>query len=278
MSFLDALTSEFPFIRNALIAGLIASASFGVIGTYVVARRISYIAAAIAHSVLGGIGFAIFASRTFDLPWLTPTVGALAAALLSALVIGLVTLYSSEREDTIIGAVWATGMAVGILFLYYSPAPRVEAMTYLFGDVLIISNAELLGVTALAVAVLAIGLFFYNKFVAICFDDEFVSLRGVNVGAYYLLLLGLTAVSIVLLVKLVGIVMAIAMLTIPPAIASRFATRLWQMMLLAILISCLFISTGLVASYQLNTPGGPTIILIAASLYTLTLLVEKVRS
>lgn len=278
MSFLEALTSDFPFIRNALVAGLIASASFGVIGTYVVARRISYIAAAIAHSVLGGIGLAIYTSRTFDLPWLTPTVGALSAALFSALVIGLVSLYSSEREDTIIGAVWATGMAVGILFLFYAPAPRVEAMTFLFGDVLIISNTELLGVTALALAVLAIGLFFYNKFVAICFDDEFVSLRGVNVAAWYLLLLGLTAVSIVLLVKLVGIVMAIAMLTIPPAIASRFATRLWQMMLLAIAISAALISAGLVTSYQIDTPGGPTIILIAAALYAVTLLIERIRA
>ncbi|MFV1994881.1 MAG: metal ABC transporter permease, partial [Verrucomicrobiales bacterium] len=142
-SFLDALTSELPFLRNALIAGLVASTSFGVVGTYVVARRISYIAASIAHSVLGGIGAAVYFQRTFDLPWLTPIVGALGAALFAAAVIGLVSLHANEREDTVIGAIWATGMASGLLFLHYAPPPTIDATSYFFADILIISNHQL---------------------------------------------------------------------------------------------------------------------------------------
>jgi zinc transport system permease protein len=230
-SFLDALTGDLPFIRNALIAGLIASASFGVVGTYVVARRISYIAASIAHSVLGGIGAALYFQRAHGITWLHPILGALVAALLAALVIGLVSLYAEEREDTIIGAIWATGMAIGLLFLHFTPPPAVDAMSYFFGDILIISHSELIA----------------------------VSLR-------------LTAVTVVLLVTLVGIILAIALLTIPAAIASRFASRLWQMMLLSVILSAVFISGGLGVSFQAETPTGPTIIIFAAAAYFISLL------
>lgn len=270
-TFFEALTGDLPFIRNALIAGLVASASFGVIGTYVVARRISYIAASIAHSVLGGIGAALYFQRVHGIEWLHPILGALFAALLSALIIGFVTLHGEEREDTVIGAIWATGMAVGLLFLHFTPPPA-NAMSYFFGEILIISQPELITVGLLGLVVMAAGIFYYNKFVAICFDEEFALLRGVNVSAYYLLLLCLTAVSVVLLVTLVGIILAIALLTIPAAIASRFAGRLWQMMLLAVILSGTFISTGLALSYQLEIPTGSTIIVIAAVVYFISLL------
>ncbi len=276
-SFFDALTSDLPFIRNALFAGLIASAAFGVVGTYVVARRISYIAASIAHSVLGGIGAALYLQRAHGFSWLHPIVGALAAALLSALIIGLVSLYANEREDTIIGAIWATGMAAGLLFLHYTPPPAIDAMSFFFADILIISTDELKAVAALAAVVLAIGILYYNKFVAICFDEEFARIRGVNVSGYYLLLLGLTAISVVLLVTLVGIILAIALLTLPAALASRFALRLWQMMIIAILLSAAFVGSGLATSYRLETPTGPTIILIAAAAYFAVLLGERLR-
>lgn len=272
-SFWEALTGDLPFIRNALIAGLIASASFGVVGTYVVARRISYIAASIAHSVLGGIGAALYLQRAHGIAWLHPILGALVAALLSALVIGLVSLYAEEREDTVIGAIWATGMAVGLLFLHFTPPPAVDAMSYFFGDILIISRSELVAVSVLGFFVMAIGIYYYHKFVAICFDEEFALLRGVNVSGYYILLLGLTAVSVVLLVTLVGIILAIALLTIPAAIASRFTSRLWQMMLLSVILSAVFISGGLGVSYQVETPTGPTIIILAAAAYFISLLV-----
>ena len=244
-------------------------------GTYVVARRISYIAASIAHSVLGGIGAALYLQRAHGIDWLHPIYGALIAALLSALIIGLVTLHAEEREDTVIGAIWATGMAVGLLFLHFTPPPAVDAMSYFFGEILIISQSELVAVGILGLVVMAVGIFYYNKFVAICFDEEFALLRGVNVSAYYILLLCLTAVSVVLLVTLVGIILAIALLTIPAAIASRFAGRLWRMMVLAVVLSGTFISGGLALSYQIETPTGPTIIIIAAAVYFISLLGGK---
>lgn len=276
-TFIEALTGDVPFIRNALIAGLIASASFGVVGAYVVARRISYIAASISHSVLGGIGAALYLQRAHGVAWMHPILGALAAALLSALVIGLVSLHANEREDTVIGAIWAAGMAAGLLFIHYTPPPAVDAMSYFFGDILITSHTELAMVAGLGVIVMGTGLFYYNKFVAICFDEEFALLRGVNVSGYYLLLLCLTAVSVVLLVTLVGIILAIALLTLPAAIASRFAHRLWQMMLVAIAFSGVFISSGLALSYQIESPTGPTIIIIASLAYFAVLSGEKIR-
>ncbi|MFV1996006.1 MAG: metal ABC transporter permease [Verrucomicrobiales bacterium] len=277
-NFLEALTGDLPFIRNALIAGLIASASFGVVGTYVVARRISYIAASIAHSVLGGIGAAVYFQRTFDLPWLTPMVGALVAALFAAAIIGLVSLHADEREDTVIGAIWATGMASGLLFLHYAPPPAVDATSYFFADILIISNHQLVRLALLGALVVALGLYFYNRFVAICFDEEFARIRGVRVSAWYLLLLGLTAVSVVILVTLVGIILAIALLTLPAAIASRFSNRLWQMMLLSIAICAVLITSGLVLSFQVDSPSGPTIILLSALVYFTILGVDFLRS
>lgn len=267
--FIQALTDPaIPFLRYALITGLLASIAFGVMGSYVVVKKISYLAGAIAHCVLGGIGLALFLQRKIGIAWAHPTLGAIVAALLAAVIVGWVNLKAREREDTVIGAIWAVGMAVGILFLAITPG-YVDPMSYLFGNILLISPRDIATVAGLDVLVLGLAFLFYNNFLAVCFDPDFAALRGVKIHRYYLLLLLLTALTIVLLISIVGIVMVVAMLTLPPAIASHFTRRLTTLFALSTALSAAFCTAGLAASYSADLPGGATIILIAGSTYLL---------
>jgi zinc transport system permease protein len=278
IEFWDALTDpSVSFLRCSLIVGLLASVSLGIVGSYVVTRRITYIAAAISHCVLGGVGAALYASAVYGLAWCHPMYGALAAALLSAIVIGLVSLYARQREDTVISAVWAIGMAIGLVFFAKTPG-YVDPMSYLFGNILLISSHDVWIVAMMDLVVVVIGLGFYPKFLALCFDDEFTELRGVKVKFFYLLLLCLTALTVVLLVRVVGIVLVIALLTLPAAVASHFARQLWQMMALAIVFCMLFVTTGLAISYPTQSPSGPVIILIAGATYLLVTLVSWLKT
>jgi len=255
-----------PFARYALIAGVLASLSFGIVGTYVVTRRITYIAGAISHSVLGGIGAALYASHELGWTWCKPIHGAVLSALLSAVVIGLVSLYGRQREDTIIGSIWAIGMAVGLLFIG-ATAGYVDPMSYLFGNILLIGRHDLWLIAGLDIFVIGLSVLFYNKLQAVCFDEEFARLRGLRVERYYLLLLCLTALTVVLLVTVVGIVMVVALLTLPAAVAGLFARRMWQMMVLSVAFSLLFTVAGVGCSFVYDLSTGPTIIVIAGVVY-----------
>jgi zinc transport system permease protein len=264
------------FLRYALVAGLLASVSLGIVGSYVVTRRITYIAAAISHCVLGGIGAALYLKAVAGWTWCDPIFGAIVAALLSAVIIGLVSLYARQREDTVISAVWAIGMAIGLLFFAKTPG-YVDPMSYLFGDILLISKGDVWLVAVLDAVVVALGLGFYPKLLALCFDEEFAELRGVKTKLYYMLLLCLTALTVVLLIRVVGIVLVIALVTLPAAVAGQFARQLWQMMALAVLASMLFVSLGIALSYPTNLPSGPVIILIAGAAYLLAALLVRLR-
>ena len=257
---------KYTFLQYALLAGVLASVACGVVGTYVVTRRISYIAGSISHCVLAGMGAARYGAARYGWEWLTPLYGAIVAALLAALIIGIVSLRAKQREDTVIGALWAIGMAIGLLFIAKTPG-YIEPMSYLFGNILLISEFDLWMVLVLDVLVVGIATLFYHKFLAVCFDEEFARLRGVRTDLYYLLLLCLTALTVVLLVRVVGIVMVIALLTLPAAVARNFAKGLWQMMVLATLFCIAFIGSGLAISYNNDLPSGPTIIVIAGLVY-----------
>ena len=268
--FFEALADpHMPVVRYALIAGLLASVAFGVVGSYVVARRITYIAGAIAHLVLGGIGVAVYIEHHWEWRWLDPMHGAVASAVVAAIVIGFTSLYANQREDTVIGAMWAVGMAAGIIFLNLTPGYLQDPMNYLFGNILLISRTDLWWILALDVLVVGLGLLFYNKLLATCFDEEFARVRGINVRAYYMLLLVMTALTVVLLMKVVGLIMVIAMLILPAAVASQFARRMWQMMVIAVLFCMIFTSSGLAVSYNYDIPTGPTIIVQAGGIYGL---------
>ncbi len=204
---------QYPFLQNALLTGLLAGVACGVIGTYIVVRRISYIAGGIAHSVLAGLGAAFYLQRVHHWSALQPVYGALVVAVIAAITIGLVSLKARQREDTAISALWAVGMAIGIVFISMTPGYNEELMGYLFGNILLVSSSELWMLGGLDVIIVVLGLLFYNQFLAVCFDQEFARLRGMNVEFFYLLLLALAALTVVILATVVGIVMVVALLT-----------------------------------------------------------------
>lgn len=275
VEFIAALTDpSLPFIRYAVVTGLLAAIPFGIIGTYVVVRRISYIAGAISHCILGGVGAGLYVQNAMGVSWFGPLHGAIVVALLAAVILSLVSFFAKQREDSVIGALWAAGMGVGLLFLAKTPG-YVDPMSYLFGNILLITQSDIFFVLVLDILVVGVVSIFYNNFLAICFDDEYAGLRGVSTHWYYLVLLCLTALTIVLLVRVVGIVMVIALLTLPAAIAGNFAGSVRQMMVLATLLCAVFIVAGLSTSYSLDLPSGPVIIVIAAAVYLVVVVGKK---
>lgn len=266
LEFWSAVAQQ-PLARNAVVAALLVSLSCGVVGTYVVVRRITYIAAGVAHCVLGGMGAARYLQTVHGWQFLHPIYGALAAALLAAAVIGVMSLKSREREDSAISAVWSVGMASGVLFIYATPGYTQDLMGYLFGNILLVTRQHLYLILALDVVVLALVYYWFEEFQAVCFDEEFARTRNIRVSAFYILLLGLTALTVVALSVIVGIVLVIALLTLPAALAGRFASSLAHMMALATGLCALFCLAGLTISYGPDLPAGPTIIMIAGACY-----------
>jgi zinc transport system permease protein len=184
----------------------------------------------------------------------------------AALILGLVSIYAHEREDTVISALWVLGMAAGIILIAKTPG-YTDPMSYLFGNILMITSADVWVVLVLDLIIVTLGIVFYNRLQALCFDEEFARLRGINTRLLYLLLLVLTALTIVLLVRIVGIIMVVALLSLPAAIAGQFCGRLWQMMTAAAGLSMICIACGLYISFSLDLPGGATIVLLTGALY-----------
>jgi zinc transport system permease protein len=267
--FLQALSTH-AFLQHALAAGLLASVGCGVVGTYVVVKRIAFLAGGIAHAVLGGMGVAYYLGAD-------PFWGALAAALATALVVGWVSLRWREHEDTLVGALWAVGMAVGILFLSRTPGYGVDLMSYLFGNILMVTREDLYLMAAIDAGILVLVAVFYKPFLAVCFDDELARLRGVRVEVVYLLLLAMVAVTVVLLIRVVGLILVIALLTLPAAIAAQYVGSLGRMMLLATALGAVFTSSGLALSYAPDLPSGATIIVLAGLAYLASTLAQSVR-
>jgi zinc transport system permease protein len=256
----------FPFIRNALFAGLLSSVLFGIIGSAVTVRRIASLAGAVSHAVLGGIGLALFVSAVGLIPGFPPIAGALIFAVLSAFVIGMVSLKAKQREDTVINAIWAIGMSLGVLFMAKTPG-YTDPSAYLFGNILLISNRDLLLMAILDLVVLFLAWRFYPQIEAASFDEEFARIRGVPTDRVFLILVTVTALAIVLLQTFVGIVMVIAMLTLPAGSAGTFSRSLGGMMLLSCVFSAVFSVCGLAAGWFFDLPVGAVTVIIAGVVF-----------
>jgi len=276
-----AALSTHPFLQRALAAAMLASVASGVVGSYVVARRITAIAGGISHCLLGGMGVARYLQVTRGWDWLQPLHGAVVAAIVAAVIIGVVSIRWNEREDTVISALWAVGMAVGVLFISRTPGYGQDLMSYLFGNILMVSSKDLWLVAGLDAVVIALAVAFHEQLLGVCFDDEFARIRGVRAEGYYLLLLGLTALTVVLLVTVVGLVMVIALLSLPAAIGMQLGRSLRQVMVVATALSAAFTISGLVLSYGADLPAGATSIVIAGMCYLVVLagvgLVRRLR-
>lgn len=271
---LNALIDN-PFVLMAFWACLLSSFASGIIGSFVVIKRISFIAGSIAHSVLAGMGLCLWLQRTYGLAWLDPIWGAFLSAIGSALLLGWIHLNYRQREDAVIAAIWSTGTAIGMIFLAITPGTNVELLNYLFGNILWTEPKDLIRLAILNGAVLAIVAFYYQKFLALCFDEEQTLLQGVAVRKLYLLLLSLVAVSTVLLMQIIGTMLVIALLTVPATLASLFTHRLLTIMGIATVFSAAFSLLGLTTAYTLNWPPAATIALLAALSYLLLLPIKK---
>jgi zinc transport system permease protein len=271
LTFIEAVQSN-PLLLSAIIAGLLASVVSGIIGSYVVVKRIVFISGGISHSVLSGIGICLWLERTRGITWATPLLGSLIAAIISAFIIGWIHLHYRQREDSIIAALWSVGMATGILFISQTPGFNVELTNFLIGNILWVSPTDLFILSLLDLFILTTVLCLHKRFLAICFDEEQAQLQGIPVNGLYLLLLMLTAISIVLLIQVVGIILVMTMLTIPAAIANLFTVRLSRMMIIAIGLSSFFVISGTASAFHFDWPGGATIALVAGVGYVLALL------
>jgi zinc transport system permease protein len=248
---------QFEFMQNALIAGLLASVICGIMGTLVVVNRIVFLSGGIAHASYGGIGLAFF----FGWPYM---IGTLGFSLLAALVMAAVALRAKHRSDAVIGVIWAVGMAVGVILLDLTPGYNVDLMSYLFGSILAVSDSDLWSMLIVVVVMMGTVTYFYDDYLAMSYDEEFAMIRGVRVKFLYFLLISLLAVSIVMIIQVVGLILVIALLTIPPFIAEKHAKSLIQMILFSCVLSIIFTLTGLWLSYAFNLTSGASIILVAA--------------
>ncbi len=264
LSFFEAIIN-FGFMQNALFAGILASILCGVTGTFVVVKRISYIAGGIAHSALGGVGVAYYFG-------LNPLWGAFIAAVLSAMIIGIIKLRSNQHIDTVISALWSIGMATGIIFMSLKPGYNSDLMVYLFGNILLVDKGNLVILSFLNIAVLITVVVFYRQLISISFDKEFSRIRGLKVDVLYLLLLLLIAVTVVVLLQVVGLILLIALLTLPAAIAGLFSKSFGRVMVLAVVFGGVFTMAGIYFSFSWNLPSGATIIVIAGIFYLISLL------
>ena len=268
-SFLEVVSSQ-SFMQNAIVGGILASVACGAIGSYVVVKKIGYLAGGIAHAVLGGMGIAYYLGRS-------PIEGALVSAIVFAFILGWVSLRMQQQEDTIIGALWAGGMAVGILFISQTPGYNVDLMSFLFGNILMIASEDLYWIAGLDLIILVIVFLFYKQFISVSFDEEFARLRGIPVERFYLLFLSLVALTVVILIQIVGLILVIALLTLPAAIAGLYVRSLSLMMILAALFGMIFTTGGLAISYQPDLPPGPTIILLAGAFYLISLILNRIK-
>lgn len=260
---------EFEFMRNALIAGFLVSIACGMIGTFVVVNRIVFISGGIAHAAYGGIGMGYFFN-------FSPVLGAMIFSVFSALGMGLVYRKTQQRADTIIGVMWAIGMAIGIIFIDLTPGYKVDLMSYLFGSILTVPLSDLILMLILNIVIGVMIFLFYKELVAISFDPVFAETRNLPVDQLYLMLIIAIALTVVMVMKVVGLILVIALLTIPAAISGQFVKDLKQMMLFSSILGIVFTTLGLGISYFFNLTSGATIILVAGLAYLLSLSLKSI--
>ncbi len=256
-------------MRNALFAGVLVSIACGIIGSYVVVNRTVFMSGGIAHAAYGGIGLGYLLG--IDPMWTT-----IPFSLGAALLMGFAHQRTRQNADTLIGVLWALGMALGIIFIDLTPGYMADLMSYLFGSILAVPASSVLTMLVLDCVIVVLFLLFYKQFLAISFDEEFARVLNVRVEPFYYLQLALTALTVVITMRVVGLIMVIALLTIPAAISLQFSQNLPRMMVLSSILGIIFTFSGLYLSYIFNITSGATIILVAGLTFLLSLLYKSV--
>jgi zinc transport system permease protein len=259
---------KFQFMQNALCAGVLVSIACGIIGTFVVINRIVFISGGIAHAAYGGIGLGYFFK-------FSPILGAIAFSLVSGLAMGLVERKTKQRADTLIGVMWAIGMAIGIILIDLSDGYKAGLESYLFGSILTVPRQDLIIMLILNLIIGGLVTLFYKELLAISFDPVFATTRNLPVDLLYLMLMAMIALTIVMVMQVVGLILVIALLTIPCAIAETFAKDIKQMMIISIVLGIIFTTIGIALSFYFSLTSGATIILVAGVAYLISLTLQK---
>lgn len=271
---------QLPFIQRMFIAGFLASISCGIIGSYVVVKRIVFVSGGIAHTTFGGIGFAYYLQDSMGWMWVEPLFGALIFALVATFILGSPLVRNRIREDSTIGVLWVVGMALGILFIHAVDRSKIlvqDPVSILFGNILLIKLQDLYLMVGLVIAIVSITVLLYRDLQILTFDEEFARISGINVNAMNLLLLVLVALTTVVLIKVVGVILVIAMLTIPAAISSLFTHNLKMMMVLAVVIGIITTFGGSLLSLNYDLPPGAIIVLLMGSVFVVSLLGKSIN-
>lgn len=260
---------HYPFLQKAIAAAVLCSIGFGITGPFVVTKRLTFLAGGIAHAVLGGIGIAYFFQ-------FNTTAGSIASALVFAVILAL-TRSGGQNEDTLVSTMWAAGMSVGIIFIYMTPGYSADLASFLFGNILMVEMSDLIIIALLDASVLLIVVFFYYHFIYISFDEDFMEIRGARTRVIYLLLLVIISVTVVVTIKIVGLILVIALVSLPSVIALLFIRNMRLVMLVSTALGIVLSVSGIAFAYMLNIPAGASIILLASALYFLSLGIVRLR-
>lgn len=259
---------QYQFMQNAFLATLLVSIACGVVGTYVVIKRIVFISGGISHAAFGGIGLGYFLG-------INPVLTAIPFSVISAVLMGDLAKKVGISEDSSIGILWSVGMALGILFINLSPGYAPDLFSFLFGSILTVSYSDLMIMLSLVLIILLVVGLFHREFTAISFDEEFAQVVGIRTQVIYLIMLALVALSVVVLIKAVGIILIIALLTIPAAISRQFTYSIPRLMILSVILGIILTMSGLWLSYLFDLASGATIVLVLAIAFIISSIFKK---
>jgi zinc transport system permease protein len=251
---------QYQFMQKALIAAVLVSVACGVVGSYVVIKRIVSLSGAISHAAFGGVGIGYFLG-------VNPVLAAIPFSIVSAIAIGGVKQITSISEDTSIGILWSVGMAIGVIFINLTPGYAPDLFSYLFGSILTVNNTDLYIMFILDLIIISTVYLFRREFLAVSFDEEFSKVVGLPALLVYMLLLALVALSVVVLIKVVGVILLIALFTIPAAISKQYTYNLKNLMILATILGIILTVIGLILSYIFNLASGATIVMVLATAF-----------
>lgn len=268
-----------PNLLPGLIAGLLAAIACGLIGPYVVTRRIVFLSGAIAHIAVGGIGASVYLAHSFPsvFGWIRPVHGAAIVSVLAAVVIAYIYHHARERIDTLIGALWAVGMSIGILLIKFTPGYHTELMSYLFGNIAYVRWTDvsmLLGVDLLIVIAVVAS---HKQLLALCLDEQQASLQGIETLRLNMLLLTLVALTVIALIQIVGLILVLALLTLPAATVGHHLQRLAAIMWGSALLSMFLTTLPRIAVYGTRISPESAIVLAAGLVYFVSFLIRQHR-
>ena len=258
---------QYQFMQRALIAAVLVSIACGVVGSYVVIKRIVSLSGAISHAAFGGVGLGYFLG-------VNPVLAAIPFSIISAMAIGGVRQITNISEDTGIGILWSVGMAIGVIFINLTPGYAPDLFSYLFGSILTVNNTDLYIMLILDLIIITTVYLFRREFLAVSFDEEFSKVVGLHSLLIYMLLLALVALSVVVLIKVVGVILLIALFTIPAAISKQYTYNLRKLMILATVVGIILTSVGLILSYIFNLASGATIVMVLAAAFVISYYIQ----